>query len=200
MEGDRFALPLVRLRLHRVERIDDGGATVESSTVFCPERRRSVDLDECGACPRLSIVCADAIECAAHCLASTLQADARLGDDIYVGDAIGSIAVVVDADLSVPALVRALEGRGCVAIVVDDAEQLVGLAHKDDAARAVGLRTSAREVARRVTPIHERTSLAEAIDRMVHERARALPVVGDDGCVVALLTDLDALRRVAGRG
>jgi CBS domain-containing protein len=34
---------------------------------------------------------------------------------------------------------------------------------------------------------------------MVHERSRALPVVDDEGQVVALLTDLDALRWVARR-
>jgi CBS domain-containing protein len=41
--------------------------------------------------------------------------------------------------------------------------------------------------------------LVHAIDRMVHERARALPVVDEEGRIVALLTDLDVLRWVARR-
>jgi CBS domain-containing protein len=58
---------------------------------------------------------------------------------------------------------------------------------------------SVADLVRRVAPIHEGAPLAEAVERMVHERARALPVVDDRGRVVGLLTDLDALHWVARR-
>jgi len=144
----------------------------------------------------------DAIECApARCehLDGDLLVVARLGGDASVGDAMGYFAVSVHADLTSVVLVSVFaEGGADVAMVVDDDGRLVGLVDATTAALAREP-VPAHTLARRVTPIHEAAPLAHAVDRMVHERARALPVVDDGGCVVALLTDLDALHWVARR-
>jgi CBS domain-containing protein len=111
----------------------------------------------------------------------------------------GYVALSVHAAVLAGALARSLEeGGAVVAVVVDENGRLVGLVEAEDVARALG-RVRARELARRVNPIHESAPLSHAIDRMVHERARALPVIDDDGYVVALITDIDALRWVACR-
>ena len=196
-------VPLVRLRVRALQRVRHDGDRSAVSTVFCPARRRSTDVDTCRRCPRLSNAAQDAIECAAaksQPLARDLLADARLGGDACVGEAMGCVAVAVHADVKANAVVRSLEEEGIiVAIVVDDAGRLVGLVDAADAARATEP-VRACELARRVTPVHEAARLVHAVDRMVRDRARALPVIDDDGYVVALLTDLDALHWVAGRG
>ena len=141
-----------------------------------------------------------AIECApllSEREAREQLADTRLGADACVGDAMGCIAVCVHAQVLADAVTGSLAAEGAiVAIVVDDLGRLVGLM---DAERAARTRepTQARELARRVAPVRESAPLADAVERMVQERARALPVVDGEGRVVALLTDLDALRWVA---
>jgi CBS domain-containing protein len=111
----------------------------------------------------------------------------------------GYFAVTVHADLAAEAVGRALlEERTVVGMVVDDEGRLLGLVDPAEATEAVDP-VRACDLARPVLPIHERVPLAHAVDRMVKERARALPVVDDSGCVVALLTDLDALHWVARR-
>ena len=193
---------LVRLRVRLLRRVRSEGDPGRSSTVFCPERGRSVEVDVCQLCPRLSRAGDAAIECTPVSCGKLedLGAVLRLGGNARVGDAMGHYAVAVLAELPAAAVTRCLveEGTG-VAIVVDDEGHLVGLVEAAAAAQVPGA-TPARRLARPVVPVHESAPLALAVDRMVRERARALPVVDDGGCVVALLTDLDALRWVAQRG
>jgi CBS domain-containing protein len=161
-----------------------------------------MDLEVCRRCPRIATVSENAIECTPPSSGSDVReqlAAVRLGGDANVGDAMGHFTLSVHAFLTARDLMRAFEaGGGVVAVVVDDTGRLVGLVDAEDAARAdEGVKT--HELATRVRPVHESAPLFHAIDRMVHERARALPVVDEDGYVVALLTDLDALRWVACR-
>jgi CBS domain-containing protein len=124
----------------------------------------------------------------------------RLGGNASVGEAMGLSTISVHADMAVEALALCLEDAGVpVAIVTDDTLHLIGLV---DAAAVAGAAPPlrARELARRIAPVHEAAPLDHAVDRLVRERARALPVVDDERCVVALLTDLDALRWVARQG
>jgi CBS-domain-containing membrane protein len=194
------AAPLVRLRVRMLRCVHDRGPGSVRTTVFCPERVRSMDVDACRRCHRLAAAAEDAIECAPVILDRERLAIARLGADASVGDAMGAFAVSVHADLAAGALALCLdEERTSVAIVVDDAWRLVGLVDAADAARAVKS-VRARDLARPIAPVHEAAPLDLAVERMVRERARALPVVDDEGCVVALLTDLDALHWVAATG
>lgn len=192
--------PLVRLRVRLLRCVRDHGQGNVLSTVFCPERVRSMDLDACRSCRRLASATEDAIECAPFLFDRDRLAVTRLGADASVGDAMGLFAVSVHADLIAGAVALCLDEAGTsVAIVVDDAWRLVGLVDAADAAQAVES-VRARDLARRIAPVHEAAPLDLAVDRMVRERARALPVVDDEGCVVALLTDLDALHWVAAAG
>jgi CBS domain-containing protein len=192
--------PLVRLRVRLLRCVGDHGQGNVLSTVFCPERARSTNLDACRSCRRLTAATEDAIECAPVLFDRDQLVVTRLGADASVGDAMGIFAVSIHADLIAGAVALCLDEAGTsVAIVVDDAWRLVGLVDAADAAHAVES-VPVRDLARRIAPVHEAASLDLAVDRMVRERARALPVVDDEGCVVALLTDLDALRWVAAAG
>ncbi len=153
-------------------------------------------------CPRLSRAVDDVIECTppASERSALDSLVARLGGDACVGDAMGSRAIAVHADVAAGAVARVLEENGAVvAIVVDRDGRLLGLVDAAEVTRAVTEGGRAGQFARWVGPVHEAAPLDLAVDRMVRERARALPVVDDGGCVVALLTDLDALRWVARR-
>jgi len=161
-----------------------------------------MELELCMQCPRLARAGDDAIECTPppsdRPSLDTLVA--RLGGDACVGDAMGSRAVAVHADVAAEVVARALAESGAVvAIVVDRDGRLLGLVDAAEITRAVAEAGRAGKLARWVGPVHEAAPLDHAVDRMVRERARALPVVDDGGCVVALLTDLDALRWVARR-
>ena len=160
-----------------------------------------MELQLCMQCPRLSRAVDEAIECtpppSERCSRDALVA--RLGQDARVGDAMGSRAVALHADVAVEIVGRVLEENGAlVAVVVDRDGRLVGLLDAAETVRAA-VNVRAGKLARWIGPVHEAAPLDHAVDRMVRERARALPVVDDGGCVVALLTDLDALRWVARR-
>jgi CBS domain-containing protein len=176
------------------------GEQSSSSTVFCPGRARSVSLRECSECPRLSCRDEEFIECSPPTvarLARGLPVEARAVGTASVGDAMASGSTAVHADLATDALATLLEEEtAAIAIVVDDLGCPVGLVEATDLLRALAA-ARASEVARYVVPLRESALLADAVDRMVRERARALPVTDDDGRVVALLTDLDTLRWVA---
>jgi len=82
--------------------------------------------------------------------------------------------------------------------VVDEWGRSVGIVERSDA-DAAPPEACLHGIVRVVAPVHEATPLAIVIERMVHDRARALPVVDEDGRPVGLVTDLDALRWVAER-
>jgi CBS domain-containing protein len=194
--------PLVRLRVRTLRRVDDEGQRRSQLTVFCPTHLRSIDVETCKVCARIASVAEEAIECTpapSDRPPGDLRDVLRLGADACVGDAMGHDAVAVDANLTVEPLLRGLADAGAiVGIVVDEEGRLLGLVDAADVAGAARERR-AYELARPITPVLESAPLAEAVLRMVHERSRALPVVDDEGQVVALLTDLDALRWVARR-
>jgi CBS domain-containing protein len=193
---------VVRLRARRLRLVDDRGDAVGScSTVFCPEQRRSVDVAACGRCSRLSRVMPEAVEClpSIRSAPSDYRVVARIGGDVCIAEAMSHDAVCIGADALAKRVACALERAGApVALVVDGAGRLLGLVEAADAAES-HRPVTARHLARRINSVSESAPLAHAVDRMVHERARALPVVDDVGNVVGILTDLDALRWVAGR-
>jgi CBS-domain-containing membrane protein len=120
------------------------------------------------------------------------------GSDAFVGDAMGLAVLLVDSAVTVTALSEWLATSGPhLAVIVDSAERPLGTVDLTDLAETLD---ALNDVARPAAPVRESSLLAHAIDRMVHERARALPVVDDQDRVVGLITDLDALHWVARHG
>jgi hypothetical protein len=193
--------PAVLLRIRRVRRIGRGhGEEAFVSTVFCPGRVTTLEVATCLECPRLLHEAGDTIECTPHCdhEVRALPVTARLGGDASVGDAAGD-ALVCEGGVAAEVVVRALrQENGWLAVVLDDAGRSAGLVHMADAWVAPPTSHASR-IARPILPVRDYAPLAHAVDRMVRERARALPVTDEHERVVALLTDLDALAWVARR-
>jgi len=193
--------PSVRLLVRKLERVRLGVARTGSAAVFCPGQCRSMGVEICRVCPRLSAITEEAIVCTpapAPVAPAEALDDGPTGIDACVGDAMGYAALLVDAAVPAASLSEPSDTSGhFVAVVVDEEARSLGLV--DFAAAPELEECSVEELARQVPPVREAAPLAHAIDRMVHERARALPVVNDDGEVVGVLTDLDALRWVARR-
>jgi CBS domain-containing protein len=155
-------------------------------------------VDTCRDCERLMAIADDAVHCTPPPGALS-PVGAPAGSDVSVGEAMGCAAFLVDAELPAADFARALDMPGHrVAVVVDEARRALGLVEVAVAAAALD-GTTVQDLVRQVLVIHEGEPLARAIDRMVHERVRALPVVDDQDRVVGLLTDLDALHWVAHR-
>ncbi len=103
--------------------------------------------------------------------------------------------LVLDREVALNELSQWLASPGPhLAVVADELGHPLGTIDAGDLAASLA---AAADAARPVRPVHESAPLRVAVERMVHERARALPVVDDAGRVVGLLTDLDALRWVA---
>jgi hypothetical protein len=190
----------ITLRVRHLRRLEgEGGGTV-ASTVFCPGQARTMSLETCLGCPRLVGAGRQTIECSPVACddgSRLLPLRSRLGGDATVGQAAGDVVVCVHQELTAGTVASALrEHGGSHAIVIDDEGRSVGLLHVADASEAAPS-ARAERIARPTAAVHEAAPLPHALDRMVRERARALPVTGDDGRAVALLTDVHALQWIA---
>lgn len=168
------------------------------STVFCPGKRRSLRIADCAACQHVHQIAERTIECSPpeSPLAELLAEDPRLGGDASAGEAMGTVTVCARVETPAGVVARALaQERLLAAIVEDEWGRFAGIVERPDVETSRP-NECLHGMVRIVTPVHEATPLASVIARMVHDRARALPVVDDDGRPVGLLSDLDALRWV----
>lgn len=78
-------------------------------------------------------------------------------------------------------------------IVVDDVE-IVRYSHRDLAALDVALRV-ADVMTRAVVAVTPETPLTEVVDRVLGQSFRSVPVVGEDGQVVGIITNTDLVER-----
>jgi hypothetical protein len=176
----------------------DGSVAVRHTLhVVCPGRRGSVDLDVCRTCPRLHAASDLSVEC-------TPIVEPRDGDDI-----VGSIAplrvTLVRAEVPVVAL-DSLVPRELVVPVIDEAGRFQGFFAPG---RVVGPPLPPRLA--RTLPVgarlfgttllvHESTPWLQAVRLMARRRGRVLAITDDSGVVRGVLSDLDALRAIAGAG
>jgi CBS domain-containing protein len=168
------------------------------STVFCPGKRRSLRVADCAACQYVHQIAEQAVECSPpeSPLAKLLAEDPRLGGDASTGEAMGIVTVCARVETPAGIVARALaRERLLAAIVEDEWGRFAGIVERPDA-EAAPPEQCLHGIVRVMPPVHEATPLASVIERMVHDRARVLPVVDDDGRPVGLLSDLDALRWV----
>jgi hypothetical protein len=182
--------------------------------IFCPRQRRSVDFEECSACPRMSTVPATpgepgaCIDCAPHDAASEVKLPAPLdprslaGRDEPVGALAGPRVLCVHAELPVDLLPVAFrEWSGVEIAVVDGLGHLIGTVWRDDFVRpkkVAELHASAEprvaDLVDQPTRIHEGSTIGQAVEVLAIRRARTLILVQDDDIVVGALTDLELLR------
>jgi CBS domain-containing protein len=195
----------MRLRVLRLERVDVRGEAITERAVFCPARKCSMPLDECRRCLHFERADDSLLECKPDVLESAERAssdDSVLGGDVRVGEVMGGPTVLIPIQTpfraALEALTRATSGHALVGVVVDTEGVVVGTIEHPDAGFVEEIDRSS-EAARAVAPVRESATLGAAVERMVKERRRFLPVVDDSGHVVGLISDLDALHWVASR-
>ena len=197
MTSDRGGDGRTKLQIRRRALLESPEAEAHSS-VFCPARQRSMHVAECAACHHVHQVAEHEVECSPpeSPLAKLLAEDPRLGGDVLTGETMGAATLCTRVETPAGVVARALaEQQILAAIVVDEWWHLVGIVERTDA-EAAPPRECLHGLVRIVAPVHEATPLAVVIARMVHDRARAIPVVDDEGRPVGLLSDLDALHWV----
>lgn len=191
-------------------------ATVASAAlVFCERQGRSVALARCASCARGGAIHRDpagrhdtvACEVAALGVAGGPQGahDAGMAAvvaSLPIGLAMAREVTCLAPDLPLRHVASAVViDPGAFGVpVVDDDGGLLGLLPR--AAVTIGLSRSSRDpVAARMTPpallAHERDTLGEAFREMCTHRARELVIIGDQGQVVGVLRDVDAMHFVA---
>ena len=177
-----------RLGIRRLIVLGHRGQRVAAS-VFCPRQQHSVHVDECSHCPRAvgidgaSVTCVPDVE--------------RVDTEASVGAVLGAASVSVLAHVAVGDLAdHARTGIWMAAVVLDPDHRPVGMVHREQLAGAQR-HAFVAALARPLAPVLETSHLMSTVERMVHERARVLPVVDTALRVVGVVTDLDALRWVA---
>jgi predicted transcriptional regulator len=178
----------VRLGIRRRLVVGHGGQRVGCS-VFCPRELRSMHVDLCRRCARAAAIDDGSVTCVPEVGTSAAERS--------VGAAMGEVSIAIEASVAVAELARLAESNSWISVAVLDADHReLGLIQREQLVTAPQ-GASARDVARWVVPVWESSPLLDVVHRMVRERARALPVVGEAMNGVGILTDLDALRWAA---
>ncbi|HEX8792420.1 MAG TPA: CBS domain-containing protein [Polyangiaceae bacterium] len=186
MEHERTARLGVRQRIV----LAHGGRRVALS-VFCPRHLQSTHLDVCRRCPRAVRIDDTSVTCLPE--VDPVRAESS------VGSAMGEASLAIEAGLPVAELARLVKSAGWMAVVVLDADhRALGLIDRE-AVTGADPSVAAESLVRPVEPVLESSPVISVVHRMVHERARALPVMDAGRSAVGLVTDLDALRWVAVR-
>jgi CBS-domain-containing membrane protein len=215
-----------RIPIRSTVAIGRGGAKERSLSVYCPFRHRSFALEHCRTCPRVvtwseapdesgaHIVCASEDEPRAIAIHVSEQ---RLTGKLETVAATTPIGVVMDTsnlcvtdDLALDELRELIGGQtGRALPVVNARGQLLGVVAPDQAAtssrgvdvveilRRVAPRTVRDVMTAHVVAFPESGRVREALNAMLVERVRYLPVVSENGEVIGMVWDLDLLTWLA---
>ena len=110
------------------------------------------------------------------------------------------VCVAHDAPLSVAMRALEMDPSACAVAVVDESDRFVGMLGRTTASLAC-LHSESDRAADHLTAawcsVHERESLGKAFVAMTAKHAREIVVLSEDGVLVGLLRDVDALRFVS---
>jgi len=181
------------------------GTHARGLRVFCSRRSQSVDLDTCGACPRLVRVCEDASGSVACIRCSPGTAATLDPAEVAVGALIAGQVSAVRNDVPDHAI-RALFVKHSLSlvVVVDEDHRVIGvvreadLIHRGFASPEVA--ESAGEIMRPALSICEDTPIRAALLQMANSRVRHAPVVTTAGELIGTLIDIVGLRWLRGVG
>jgi CBS domain-containing protein len=204
--------PETRLAVRLIVLVD-GDVVAQESVVFCPFRSGTNEVADCVGCADFArIEAAESLVCARDAPLSDDEAlelvvERRIchgRESLASRTPIGAIAekVVVCATSSTTIAVAdavASESGAPGVVVVDDARRPVAFVPRSrlvrtPAAHVLVLADCQDEA---FTIFDERDSLEHAVDRLIHDRQRAVVTIDADGRVTGLVSDLDVLRWVA---
>ena len=174
-------------------------------TVFCPDERRSVDVETCVSCPR-NVDPRGVRDRAVRCIPSTAiceRASTRAElESAPIGRFMSTEVVCVMPSMSIDRLFDrvAIRFGGHLPVVTEDGH-LVGVVTEHE----LRPRSRTGQRAPRVADVMfpelgapwEGATVAEALHTMVSKRARLLPVVDASGAVVGMVSDVEILHAIA---
>ena len=176
-------------------------------TVFCPDQRRSVDVETCVTCPR-NVDPRGVRNRAVRCIPATAACEhastrAEL-ESAPIGRFMSTEVVCVTPTMSIDRLVDRVAVRfgGHLPVVTEDGH-LVGVVTEHELRPRERSRPGQRapHVADVMFPElgapWEGATVAEALHAMVSKRARLLPVVDASGAVVGMVSDVEILHAIA---
>jgi aminoglycoside phosphotransferase family enzyme/predicted kinase/CBS domain-containing protein len=190
------------LPIRRLDIVDADGRIEQQERIFCPRRHASLDATMCSDCAFGRGESKEAVLCALPARADEIESAPEtplfLGPRAQslrtvLGGALTSHTTAVRVDVPVAEALRVLERDGIVA-VVDANGALRGVlstAEPHDRLRAL------TALDNKDLGLAESAPLADAIERLVHGRARFIPVTGDCGRFEGMVADLDVLRWAA---
>jgi CBS domain-containing protein len=192
----------------RVRRTIGTAAAARAQLVYCPMQRVSVDIERCRECERCEGVEMEADGCKlVQCRISSPPRALRkimptAAEATPVGALLEREVVCVGPALSREAATMLLLERGLSGAPVVDAEgRPLGMLARSDLLRAALSRPAPATVADVMMPIAfslgENDALSTAAGLMAAEGVHHLPIVGDFGRVVGLVTTLDVTRWLA---
>lgn len=211
-----------RLPVRRRLKFLRDGSTRTAELVFCETHGESVPISRCASCPFSGNVAwalngsSATVECCRFSLPMARSASeppasgARLrgpgavevAATLPVGLSIVRTIVCVahDAPLSVAMRALATERSAYGVAVVDESDRFMGMLGRATASFA-SLHSEGDPAADHMTTarcsVHERESLGNAFAAMTARHARELTVLSEDGVLVGVLRDIDALRFVS---
>ncbi len=173
--------------------VDSTGREVRRLRVFCTRARRSTDLEACQRCPAFVELASDGG--ADGCVACVpLSGDSR-SVDTDAGSLIREPPLCVGADVAIAAIRPLIAARSVpFVLVVNDAEQVVGILWPSRLDRRTPAGALARDVMSVPWTAHEAAPIREALVLMATAHLRSLPIVAPDGTPVGVLRDVEALR------
>ncbi len=206
--------------------LDASGRMVRRQNVFCPFRGRSIPVEDCTECYDCESVVPNSAGRVAFVVCRRLAAEAEeapegapAGSQRALAEPVSTAAlaelICVEPDVPASALAEVLiEHRVDAAAVVDRRGHPIGVVSKTDLVRGSIDGRGAKpkpleqgEADRRgtagaiMTPVvhsvRETTRLGQAVALMAAEAIHQLPVVSDDGRVVAMLSTRDVMQAIA---
>jgi CBS domain-containing protein len=198
------------------------GSMDTTELVFCETDGASVPLSRCASCPFSGNVARDfrgpsaTVECCRFTLPMARSATepppsgerlrgagaVEVAATLPVGLSVVRTFVCVahDAPLSVAMRALAMESSAYGVAVVDEGDHFVGMLGRAGAALALLHSEGDRAADHARTEwcsVHESDSLGDAFTAMTAKHAREVTVLSDEGVLVGVLRDIDALRFVA---
>lgn len=176
--------------------------------VYCVERGSALSIGECAACERCTAFPTEPSDPGAHVTCRVTEARealsrprmdlAEVAARVRVGEVMGGSAVAVERDVASADVARLFKERRTSAVAVVTADGLlVGVISASDLARAGDGATAFAMMTSRLHTIPESAPIAHAVALMTTERVRQVPVLSDEGELVGVLTDRDALAWIA---
>jgi aminoglycoside phosphotransferase family enzyme/predicted kinase/CBS domain-containing protein len=187
------------LPIHRLDIVEADGRIVQEERIFCPRRLASVDATTCRECAFGRGESEEAVLCGLP--ARDGEAESAPDSPLFLGPCALSLHTVLGGAFAPNATAVRVDVPVAEALRILERESVVAVIDADGALRGLLSAAAPPDRLRTLTALDEEdsglaesASLADAIERLVHGRARFIPVTGDHRRFEGIVADLDVLR------